>query len=1586
MSQDSAMLDIHRRYQKANVKANTDDTHTCFVYHTWDQHAHDVSISCLQRVEKPSEKEQQQSSSPITTLLPSFGTHRPPLSSPQLNPTSDGLPQSAKAADSVQLCDPVTSVPGALATTITSPIPTVLDSCASPPLTMQQPAPMGQDSSQAPGYVLTDPVATSFQTDASWLPNYGFQTSSMATNTGDGYSQFSVGYPGGFNTLYPMATQGGSVFVHDPTMHWMPPYGPVSLIWSSGMDGAPLPGGSIIPSAPTPSIIASGATAVAPATSGTFDQGTGQAMQNEKSSLADEPDSDDWPDGYVKREQLLADSDGTDKFKRTNAVPVASSFVPKLNARPRGNSSLMVAPTPSVGKVWEHVGHHPHPHPPGGPLSQREERALDEQVARRPKASAHVLRTGSTVLGSIAIGKISPTLYNSRTARYQVQKSQARVGIQPSGSSKNSLAVAAQLAALNKKLDGFIIDSQVHGPSFIMMQSAAMKWPNTGRHGFITDGDHSFFQSGTLLTTVAFSPVLKQWVPVFDFSLAQCTGHAEAFADCMINGFGTTQWASLTSEAQSSQRQKYLKQAADYQKGCVVHFHRSETRVKQDPSLVPPDKRDDFQASINVFLSPDTERTEFDDAVSEFNNTFPQLRNWLRWWLQKKIAPMIFPAYRTMSSIVANALPKTSNPVETQHSLLHHATGTHREPVKGIEEISLHVEELYGQYKAIKAGHFAPSNRIEKTRSHPQPKGDYINDGRAPDTAAALQTGKRLPIGTSSKPLIPADSVVCPSGTFDLLKRESIRHLHSYLQYHNSCFVDCGLELLFRAYVLWPLDLRREVFAMSFSQGSVLQRLLQRFHERFNWIVQPYAENKTQPELSKKSKLFPTMQLDDNPTKGTQLLNATQATARHAVYVTWKLYPVDSYGDIVHWLEKLFAEESGVADVLSIFGFEHHVVRQCIHGHCTIVEQSTPVSLLTLTQADVQQTLHAIGEPKQLDLGAYLSYFTPRFSDSKDCIGQHRGANLLTLPPKPCHNAECSSASSVKHICTSWPQTLLIIPESRSDSEEAFERRELPLVKLPLEFEIQSIGSTTRSSKTISSEAGSSLDPVKVPNINADPVRYRLIGRILYNASEVQSHYTAELVISDEAYKYNNLEDNGMLSEIGAAGDIASIPDRHVSLVAYHRISKSKMTYRAASDLAPELSSNKVTSGALKKGGKCRSQAKKKKSDPTMVHTPCTPPLKAPLSDTQSSDSVILCAGCGETTEDDGIELIKCDICQKWSHVPCIAEQFGLSKSYHESSWFCADCSSVPLWTDTLIGQSIYYCTHPKSKRMYAARITQRDGAYAIVEWYRENAYVTQQEILKSTRIPIHRCALAAIRLQRKHRHTSDDKVQLGKLKWPLRLHEDAIDRGYLNSAITNALQDSLNSVVQILTGNRPHAIMDRYRRDVGSKVERPETASTWHARYAVPILHGDASLIHPLLTDLQHRLTVMHTAEEWHPSVNNMLISNLVFGPGLMLFHLVILRIYLGRQAEDDDEIYCLVVNAVDEADRLKANIKTDKSPSHSKTSQSESPHSPIEFDLSSLGSFSLGDSDDSSMHGEPFATTRIIRRLTLPEQALAA
>ncbi|KAK7675993.1 hypothetical protein QCA50_021050 [Cerrena zonata] len=195
---------------------------------------------------------------------------------------------------------------------------------------------------------------------------------------------------------------------------------------------------------------------------------------------------------------------------------------------------------------------------------------------------------------------------------------------------KGGFATIKSLTQLTKKLDPlepFMVQSSMANLGYSTLQTRWMRdvvtesvldWTENsssgpGRHGFVTDGDHSYFREGTLLTTCAFNSVLMAWAPVlytwvvhletehhrphfrylnrkiveaagdkfnsksllnaFDFSSSQRSAHAEEYAatlrDLMPN------WSTLVSSAQQAQYQAWLDEASNHQVGCETHFYRS---------------------------------------------------------------------------------------------------------------------------------------------------------------------------------------------------------------------------------------------------------------------------------------------------------------------------------------------------------------------------------------------------------------------------------------------------------------------------------------------------------------------------------------------------------------------------------------------------------------------------------------------------------------------------------------------------------------------------------------------------------------------------------------------------------------------------------------------------------------------------------------------------------------------------------------------------------------------------------------------------------------------------------------------------
>jgi hypothetical protein len=154
------------------------------------------------------------------------------------------------------------------------------------------------------------------------------------------------------------------------------------------------------------------------------------------------------------------------------------------------------------------------------------------------------------------------------------------------------------------------------------------------------------------------------------------------------------------------------------------------------------------------------------------------------------------------------------------------------------------------------------------------------------------------------------------------------------------------------------------------------------------------------------------------------------------------------------------------------------------------------------------------------------------------------------------------------------------------------------------------------------------------------------------------------------------------------------------------------------------------------------------------------------------------------------------------------------------------------------------------------------------------------------------------------------DQFQVGPIRWPLRLQDNAADLGYHNDAIQTGLYDAYSAIFDILTGATQHPIMtffsqhmkDQYaafhKKNRGHTPSSNDLLKMAHCLpLSVPILPGDASLAENFIADIKVQA---------HREKIDFISEDLALVPvGSILFHLVILRTYLNRLAENDLDIY---------------------------------------------------------------------------------
>lgn len=123
---------------------------------------------------------------------------------------------------------------------------------------------------------------------------------------------------------------------------------------------------------------------------------------------------------------------------------------------------------------------------------------------------------------------------------------------------------------------------------------------------------------------------------------------------------------------------------------------------------------------------------------------------------------------------------------------------------------------------------------------------------------------------------------------------------------------------------------------------------------------------------------------------------------------------------------------------------------------------------------------------------------------------------------------------------------------------------------------------------------------------------------------------------------------------------------------------------------------------------------------------------------------------------------------------------------------------------------------------------------------------------------------------------------------------------------VTDALDDSMNSIQDILTGRRPHPIIADFVATLGHAGDKVMKASDFRASLNIPILPGDASITETYTSQIHQR--VMRTNLPPLLGHDPFLFTT---GAGAVLLQLVVLRTYLERPPSDDLTIYKLVRGA---------------------------------------------------------------------------
>lgn len=338
------------------------------------------------------------------------------------------------------------------------------------------------------------------------------------------------------------------------------------------------------------------------------------------------------------------------------------------------------------------------------------------------------------------------------------------------------------------------------------------------------------------------------------------------------------------------------------------------------------------------------------------------------------------------------------------------------------------------------------------------------------------------------------------------------RRLQSYVWTDgNSCFYDCGLELWYRCLEEWPEVTRAEVLA-DIPDHTVLSRIMWSLRNRLRW-----AEN-----------------IDSgNFFSGENIMSSCQKLVGAAILHKWKLIDnAGDYGQPAGWIFmatmvritrcwssvlilqslKLLAQDPDLPSrVHEHFGIKHTLYSCCENGH-PVYNPRRLIQAASFKEDEIARSRKRTGSE------------TGSISDMFLHLIPRNGRNTTPLHELPTTICKFDSGCGkvVEHILvqTSWPAMLIIGPNNYDGNPAGLEE--------DVEF-----------------------------RIGSEEIRYRLVGRILYNAAS--EHYTSQVLLDNQTYLYNDML-QGRLRNIGSSTKLQETHSEDlVVLTFYSRTSINKV-------------------------------------------------------------------------------------------------------------------------------------------------------------------------------------------------------------------------------------------------------------------------------------------------------------------------------------------------------------------------------------------------------------------------------------------
>lgn len=201
--------------------------------------------------------------------------------------------------------------------------------------------------------------------------------------------------------------------------------------------------------------------------------------------------------------------------------------------------------------------------------------------------------------------------------------------------------------------------------------------------------------------------------------------------------------------------------AIPFLKGCYMHWIQSVQRIVSNYAVVPHNKSDLFR-----FLTYKMQKTTVDAVFVESNRRiiteFPCARRWIKWWLQPSITSTIFNCRTLMKDDFRKHDSRTSNAIESYHSVLYDLIPTKKELSTSlclILKVSEKDGRIFDNYYQL---------GISSSYGGKKRKRQEENDGRAPDNNKTLFGKKKKKVSKEKK----VDNTIEKNGNISSLEND----------------------------------------------------------------------------------------------------------------------------------------------------------------------------------------------------------------------------------------------------------------------------------------------------------------------------------------------------------------------------------------------------------------------------------------------------------------------------------------------------------------------------------------------------------------------------------------------------------------------------------------------------------------------------------------------------------------------------------------------------------------------------------------------------------------------------------------------